>query len=338
VDVDGDGICSDRDECDLDPSDWNDTNNDGTCDVADEDDDGDGFSDQVELAAGTDPRSAASMPADLAQLIPAGDFDWDGLTNGAEGAAGTSPFIADTDQDGATDLAELSLGWALDPELSPVAAPGVFGVFGAFPAVGQTFPAEKTSAVLRGTATGGQPTPVSRLGGSLNFPSAGLGYEALEGFQPQCTIGRDLDGDGLTGLAEAARRTSFARVDTDGDGFVDGPDGEVPTASYAGGPIAWDLDPDGFVDGEADHGTDPTDAAEHPGKPGDVAPLGLPDGRITAGDATVELQIVADPARTAPLTGQRKQIADEASDANSDEEVDARDALRVLQEAASAAP
>ncbi len=337
LDQDGDGVCSDRDACDLDPTDWRDTNNNGVCDVADDDDDGDGFSDREELAAGTDPRFAGSTPVDLAQLIPAGDFDWDGLTNGEEGAAGTSPFVPDTDQDGATDYAEVPLGSALDPNSHPVAAPGVFGVFGAFPAAGGTFPAEKTSALLRGTATGGQPTPVARLGGSLDLPSAGLGYESLAGFQAQCTIGRDLDGDGLIGLVEAERRTSFARADTDGDGFVDGPDGKIATAGYAG-PVPWDLQPNGFVDGEDDHGTDPADSSDHPGKPGDVAPLGLPDGRITAGDATVELQIVADPARTSTLTGQRKQIADQASDANSDQAVDVRDALRVLQQAGSATP
>jgi hypothetical protein len=92
------------------------------------------------------------------------------------------------------------------------------------------------------------------------------------------------------------------------------------------------------VDGEADFGTDPTDAGHRPGMPGDVAPLGLPDGRITAGDATVELQIVADPAHTGSLTGQRKDIADQAADANADQQIDVRDALHVIQEAAGATP
>jgi len=335
VDADGDGVCSDRDECDLDPSDWNDTNDDGDCDVADEDDDGDDFSDVEELAAGTDPYDPTSFPSNLASTKPLGDFDRDGLRNADEvNTYGTSPFLSDTDQDGSTDLAEASLGSALNPASSPVSAPGVFAVFGAFPASGQTFLAETTSALLRGTATGGQPTPVSRIGGSLDAPSGSLGYESLAGFQAQCTIGRDLDGDGLIGFAEAARRTSFARADTDGDGFADGLGGRVSTAGYVG--LAWDLEPDGFLDGEDDHGTDPTDGDDHPGEPGDVAPLGLPDGRVTAGDATVELRIVAEPALTSTLPGQRKQIADQASDADLDGEVDVRDALHVLKEAAIA--
>jgi hypothetical protein len=335
-DEDADRVCSDRDECDLDPTDWRDTNDDGVCDVADDDDDGDGFSDADEQLAGTDPRDATSQPVDLAVTDPSGDFDGDGLSNASEeNSHGTNPFLADTDQDGASDLAEASLGTALDPAARPVPAPGVFAAFGAFTPSGSTHPAETNAASIRATGTGGQPTPVARLGGEAEFPSASQGWENLAGYQPQCAIGRDLDGDGLIGLVEASRRTSFARADTDGDGFSDGPGGKIATADYTG--LAWDLQPeDGFLDGEDDFGTDPADGDEHPGMAGDVAPLGLPDGRIMAADASVELQIAADPNRTATLTGQRKLIADQAADTNADGTVDARDALRVLRDASSA--
>jgi hypothetical protein len=333
-DQDGDGVCSDRDACDLDATDWRDTDGDDVCDVADADDDGDGVSDADELAAGTDPRSAASSPGDLAAAEPDGDFDGDGLTNASEeNVHGTNLFLADTDQDGATDFEEVSFGSATNAAARPVAAPGVFAVFGASLPSGATFPAEMNAAAVRSTGTGGQPTPVAASGGSL--PSSGQGWENLAGYQPQCMVGRDVDGDGLNGLTEATRRTAFGRADTDGDGFADGAGGLVPLAGYAG--AAWDLQPeDGFLDGEDDYGTDPADGEEHPGMGGDVAPLGLPDGRITAGDATVELQIVTDPSRTAALAGQHKQIADQAADANADGEVDARDALRVVKEATDA--
>jgi hypothetical protein len=327
---DGDLFCSDRDECDQDPSDWRDTNDDGECDLADDDDDGDGWSDADELIAGTDPLDLSSTPDDLVATNPNGDFDRDGLTNAQEEIVyGTSPYLADTDQDGSTDFAEASLGIALNAAASPVPAPGVFGVFGAFERIASTHPAETNAAPIRATGTGGQPTPVALLGGSPM--SAGQGWQNLAGYQPQCTVGRDLDGDGLSGLQEALRRTSFARVDTDEDGFADGAGGLVSTTGYTGS--AWDLEPDGYLDGEDDHGTDAADPDDHPGKAGDVAPLGLPDGRITAGDATVEMQIVADPGRTGSLGGQRRLIADQAADADSSGTLDAVDVLKVLKEA-----
>jgi hypothetical protein len=333
TDQDGDDVCSDRDECDLDPTDWRDTDDDDVCDVADDDDDDDGVSDADELAAGTDPLDDASTPGNLAVSEPDGDFDGDGLTNASEeNVHGTNLFLADTDQDGATDFEEVSYASATNPSARPVAAPGVFAVFGAFPASGGTHQAETNAAAIRATGTGGQPTPVARPGSTA--PSAGSSFENLAGYQAQCTIGRDVDGDGIIALAEAARRTAAGKADTDGDGFADGAGGLVPIAGYTG--TAWDLQPDGFLDGEDDHGTDPTDGDEHPGMAGDVAPLGLPDGRITAGDASVAIQIATDPDRTASLTGQRKQIADQAADANDDGDVDVRDALQVVKEAASA--
>ena len=88
TDIDGDGICDDRnangtpdcEELDSDgdgypqagallsdafpfvASEWRDSDGDGTGDNADEDDDGDGWSDAEERAAGTDPLNAVSFP------------------------------------------------------------------------------------------------------------------------------------------------------------------------------------------------------------------------------------------------------------------------------------
>jgi hypothetical protein len=336
-DLDGDLVCSNRDACDLDPTDWRDTDDDDVCDVSDDDDDGDGFSDAEELAAGTDRRNDESMPSDLATTDPSGDFDGDGLANASEeNVHGTNVFLADTDQDGATDFEEVSFGSATNAAVRPVAAPNVFAVFGAYPLSGPAYVAEASAAgALRGTGTGGQSTPVARLGSTI--PAAGPGYENLAGYQAQCTIGRDVDGDGLSGLAEATRHTAAGRADTDKDGFADGAGGLISVAGYTG--LAWDLQPeggDGFMDGEDEFDTDPTDGADHPGMGGDVAPLGRPDGRITAADASVEIQIVTNPSRTAGLSGQNKEIADRAADANGDTKVDVRDALEVVKEAASA--
>ncbi len=67
------------------------------------DSDGDGLSDEEEVALGTDP------------LDP--DTDGDGLDDGAEVAAGTDPLDPDTDGDGVSDGEEVTLGTdPLDPD------------------------------------------------------------------------------------------------------------------------------------------------------------------------------------------------------------------------------
>jgi hypothetical protein len=66
----------------------------------------------------------------------------------------------------------------------------------------------------------------------------------------------DTDGDGSPDVYElTVLGTSPNKVDTDGDGLVDGSGGVVSLADLPGG---IDEDSDGFVDGETDLGTDPT--------------------------------------------------------------------------------
>ncbi len=78
--------------CDLDA--------DGIYDGLDEDADNDGFSNQTEIAAGTDPWDAGSVPADtdgdgLAD-IEDDDIDGDGYSNEEEIEAGTDPYNPDS--------------------------------------------------------------------------------------------------------------------------------------------------------------------------------------------------------------------------------------------------
>ena len=62
ADADGDGVPDASDAFPNDPAEWADTDQDGTGNNADLDDDDDGVSDTEELAAGTDPLNPASFP------------------------------------------------------------------------------------------------------------------------------------------------------------------------------------------------------------------------------------------------------------------------------------
>ena len=68
---------------------------DGLNDSIDPDDDNDGFTDNQEIVAGTDPLDPDSVPDDT---------DKDGLTDSEEGLLGTDSKNPDTDGDGISDL------------------------------------------------------------------------------------------------------------------------------------------------------------------------------------------------------------------------------------------
>jgi len=336
-DVDGDGVCPPLDECNEDhpdPLDLHDNDGDGICDGADDNDDSDDFEDWIELAAGSDPRDAESTPGDLP---PAGDFDRDGLANAQETA--TSPYLADTDADGATDSYEKGIASptdATDPSSQPRALIAVFSSASTAPPdiAGQPFEPGLASGPLRATVTAGQSSPVAQPGAPQAI-SAAPGLALLAGFQPQTVHARDLDGDGLSGLEEAALRTSGTNVDTDGDRFVDGAGGLVGLSRLPGG---WDLDGDSTVDGEATFGTDPAAGSSHPGMAGDVAPLGHPNGRVDLADVLVETLLTRDPSIALLLDEQNEAICLDAADANADSRIDAGDLQWVVNQVLTEQP
>jgi hypothetical protein len=261
--------------------------------------------------------------------VAGADEDGDFLTNGTETAFGTSPFRADTDGDGAIDSTEAGQGY------SPVSAAS------APPPVIAVQPGAGSMSVVMGgggwllTSTTGQPSPVARQDG-LDAPPAAGGFVNLPGFQPQTGLGRDLDADGVRGQQEWAADASDLEVDSDGDRFVDGLDGLVAVGAI---PNGWDLDGDGFIDGEGDYGTAPGDGDDKPGKEGDVAPLGRPDGRVRAADVAVQRRIAADPAIVDALpSSQQRTIARDAAQVVGGVEVDARDVQWVLQRAKEESP
>lgn len=339
TDEDGDGVCTPDDECD-DPQVHPDAplltrSVGGRCDAIDAD--GDGFDDALEIALGSDPWDASDTPAAAPSGDPGADFDGDGIANGDELLRGTSPLLADTDGDGVLDPEDDALADALDPFAAPRPAIAVFGAGSTDPSPGLV------GATASASVTLGQPTPVAAAGGS-GAPPESMAIRDAVGFQPQTLLARDLDGDGLAGWAETGVASSHRAVDTDGDGFADGVGGVVV---LTGSGLEWDLDGDGFLDGEADLGTDPADASDRPGRPGDVAPAGSPDGRVNGGDAVLMLRLAADPdgildavELAGPNGPQNRAITEQAADALAppDGQIRADDAVHVLRQAAEGTP
>ncbi|MCP5152825.1 MAG: thrombospondin type 3 repeat-containing protein [Ectothiorhodospiraceae bacterium] len=101
-DDDGDGVDDGEDNCPLDANaNQLDTDEDGEGDACDDDDDGDGIPDAVETAAGLNPLSADDAT---------GDLDGDGIPNLEEFQLGTSISRTDTDHDGVSDPDEIAQG------------------------------------------------------------------------------------------------------------------------------------------------------------------------------------------------------------------------------------
>jgi hypothetical protein len=333
VDGDGDGVCAPLDECDGIPNPDDIVNLDGDllCDGLDPDDDNDGFLDEDELAAGSDPRDANSTPTEV--LATAADFDGDGLSNALEQSLGMSPFRADTDSDGATDFTELmdagggaypfaALNWGNQPH-AVIATTAALGTSESLVAPSGMPPMLSTaSGAIRAMVTGGQSTPLAR--------QEGAGKVILwSGLQPQLLLGADGDGDGLSGFDEFIAGTSLMRVDSDGDGFVDGEGDQVLISDYQEG---FDLDGDGFIDGEIDSSSDPVNPASHVGFRGDVAPLGTPDGAIGFGDVVVMMRIVDDAETTlGGLSSPIRSLTEEAADVTSPQGAGSNDLLVVMQ-------
>ncbi len=115
-DIDGDGALNEDDAFPFDPAESLDTDGDGTGNVADEDDDGDGFPDSVEVEAGTDPLSAEDKPTDLDGDSVANEDDAfpEDPTEVVDSDGDGTGNNADEDDDGDGDLDLYSLSWGQD--------------------------------------------------------------------------------------------------------------------------------------------------------------------------------------------------------------------------------
>ena len=117
LDSDGDGYKNLIDAFPSDPAEWQDTDSDGIGNNADNDDDGDGYTDDIEIEAGTDPLSGQDYPLDtdgddvLDHLDE--DDDGDGIPDDWELEYGFDPRDPldageDPDGDGSTNLEEFN--------------------------------------------------------------------------------------------------------------------------------------------------------------------------------------------------------------------------------------
>ncbi|KTG21893.1 helix-turn-helix transcriptional regulator [Haloferax profundi] len=240
---------------------------------------------EVRPSTGGEALATASRP--LVVLPAEGDADGDSLSNQRELEYGTSIRVADTDNDGLGDGAEVNR-FETDPtntdtdgdELSD----GVeVNEHGSNPNEVDT-DGDGLEDGVEVTTYGSDPTKGDTDGDGL------IDYEEVEQFQTDPTVADtdedgledgpevnihetsptavDTDGDGLTDSEELTRyETNPTEIDTDGDGLEDGREVSVTNTN----PNQGDTDGDGIGDGtEVENGTDPNDA---PGS--GINPLGV---------------------------------------------------------------
>ncbi len=180
--------------------------------------DGDALNDRREAELGTDPSLA--------------DTDEDGLSDGAEVRENsTNPLAADSDTDGVLDGDEVTLG--TDPNDPNNGAPAA----DAAPVTD-----EAPAAVEEPAA------PVEEV------PAPVVDEAVVVDEAPVAVAPGDTDGDGLEDAIEFELGTDAYTVDTDQDGLTDGDEYYV----FVTGTLNPDSDGDGILDGdEAAQGTDP---------------------------------------------------------------------------------
>ena len=162
-----------------------DSDRDGIANEIDDDDDNDGFSDQDENAAGTDPEDWESQPSDK---------DGDMLPDVIEKSLGTDPFNWDSDGDSAGDGWD---SWPLDPSLA------------------WDEDKDKLENWIEENRLGTDPNKADTDGDGIN--------DKDDLFPLDASKSKDTDGDGLADSYETARGMNPNSKDTDGDGYYDAP-------------------------------------------------------------------------------------------------------------------
>jgi uncharacterized membrane protein len=286
-DSDGDGISNNQDAFPNDPAEWNDTDGDGIGDNADPDDDNDGYSDAVEIIAGTDPLDQNSVPSDidndgLADVVDP-DIDGDGYENANDTFPDDQTEWQDTDTDGIGDNSD-----------SDIDGDGYLNPQDAFPyndtewndtdrdGIGDNsdddidgdgyknwnddFPYDETQwrdtdrDGLGDNQTGTNPDPDIDGDGFLNpqdlFPYDDSEWSDMDGDGIGDNSDDDIDGDGYDNWEDAFPYDAAEWNDTDRDGIGDNSDSDIDGDDYLnandafpGNPNEWnDTDGDGIGD------------------------------------------------------------------------------------------
>ena len=261
---------------------FEDLDGDGIEDHLDSDGDGDGFSDTVEIAFGSDPRDANSI-------------------------ANTAPVFL---QNFLTSI----------PENEPIGT--IIGTLTAVdPDTNQSVPIQMQSLLPEFTLDENQSIRTAQVFDfELNQTSYNLSFSAKDEFNATAhhtilieitnvvedmdndgfedAFDPDIDGDGLNNTAEIPLETDPKNPDSDGDGLLDGEevtlntnplkpdsdeDGLTDKAEYEIGtdPLSQDTDSDGYKDKEEVLAfTSPEDSNDYPGNSSIKSPNEGPDGKI----------------------------------------------------------
>jgi gliding motility-associated-like protein len=257
VDSDGDSYYDYDDAFPNDPTEYIDTDNDGVGDNADNDDDNDGQSDELELANGTDPLEANDAPGDSdgdgQSDIVDSDDDNDGVidaldrfpldpneSSDTDGDGLGDNADTDDDNDGFTDIQENSLGTdPLDPNSTPEDSDN------------DNLPDLTEEAI--GTDPSNPDTDGDRvIDGEDDYPKDPNYQYDTDGDGIPNKEDPDDDNDGVEDASDPYPLDPNNLADTDGDGLNDALD--------------LDDDNDGFSDTQEDAaGTDPLDSNSIPG-------------------------------------------------------------------------
>jgi hypothetical protein len=198
---------------------------------------------------GTEAAPAASPAAGGGQ--GGNDADGDELNDRRESELGTDPSLADTDEDGLTDGAEVR-----DHQTNPLAADSdTDGVLdGDEVALGTDPNDPNNGAPAADVAPVAEEAVAEEPVAPAEEPAAPVEEVVVVDEAPVATTPGDTDGDGLEDAIEFELGTDPYTLDTDQDGLTDGDEYYV----FATGTLNPDSDGDGILDGdEAAQGTDP---------------------------------------------------------------------------------